>query len=171
MALNSVTIIWCCLIIGILLAISQVECKSRIRHSFSSHSKHGKYQYEVQNSVYDFPHGLNQNVTLDSDYITDCDSFIEAKMCVGATPICMSNGTIMCVASSDLSTPCPIADCVIFRDKQCKSTTCEKTFPCLVRLRKLVRDPITNNKVFDPPPYFKGLCVTLVAKPVRIHKS
>ncbi|KAF2893089.1 hypothetical protein ILUMI_13086 [Ignelater luminosus] len=172
MALKIGTITWCCLIIGMLLAISSVECKTKIKHNFSSwFSKKTKYQYEVQNSVYDFPHGMGMNVTLDYDYVTDCNLYIETKLCDGAIPICMNNGTIMCVANSE-SIPCPAADCVTVRKKQCnpKSTQCEKTYPCLVRLRKLLRD-VTNRKVIDPPPFLKGLCVTLVAVPKVVPKQ
>lgn len=168
--------VWCCLIIGILLSVSQVECRrrrllTRIIDAIADSNKHIKYRYEVQNSVYDFPQGLGRNVTLDNDFTTDCHTFIESKLCSGALAVCMSNGTIMCTANPSNSRPCPAADCVIFKDKQCNSPSCEKTFPCLVRLRKLVKDPNTNKKVDDPAPHEKGLCVTLVAKPARIRKS
>ncbi|KAF2887770.1 hypothetical protein ILUMI_18404 [Ignelater luminosus] len=167
MNLKSGTIIWCCLIIGILLLILQVECKRRSKHkSADSSRKVPKYQYEVHNLVNDFPHGLNQDVILDSDYITDCHLFVE-NLCSGATPICMSNGTIICVASPSSSTPCPAADCVIVKDKQCNAKWCEHTFPCLIRIRKLVTDS-TNKRTIDPLPPEKGLCVTLVANPVHI---
>ncbi|KAF2887769.1 hypothetical protein ILUMI_18403 [Ignelater luminosus] len=175
MALKSVIIVWC-LIIGVLLAVSQVECRRKrlltiiVDSITKSSHEHVKYRYELQNSIYDFPHGYGKNLTVNGDYITDCHPFVESKLCNGTNGVCMNNGTILCVANPSNSRPCVGANCVVFKDKQCHSPSCEKTFSCLVRLRKLVRDS-TNKKVFDPLPHQKGLCVTLVAKPVRIRKS